>query len=287
MPTFSGRNGEFYSVVNEAIADILEHGFDSQARLNKWLELIAAAARMSLIPQQQLVATLKDTLTQAFNRTLTDAKLAKVHEGVSRFSIANIKPELRAELDRRILSSANLITLNREASIARTLQRFAGWASSVPAGGTEVAKRAEVKKTVRKGIAALPFEERRVITDQGHKLAASINDLIAADGGAIAGQWHHIKSFPGYDPRPDHVARDGKFYLLRNSWAHKAGLVKPVNGFTDEITQPAEEVYCSCSYRFRYALQDLPPEMLTAKGKRALADAKDKLRRSEYHVAHV
>jgi hypothetical protein len=283
MPTFRGRTGEFYSVVNEAIADFLEHGFDSQARLDKWLDLIARAARMALIPQAQLVKVLQDTLGQAYQRTVSDARLMKVHEGISRFTIAQVKPELRAELQRRILASANLITLNRDASIARTLQRFAGWASSVPPGGTAVADRRAIKKTVRKGIAGLPFEERRVIIDQSMKLVAAVNDIIATDGGAIAGQWHHIRSFPGYTPRPEHVARDGKYFLLRGSWAHKDGLVKPdrSNGFIDDVERVGELPYCSCSMRFVYALQDLPREMLTSKGKESLLEAKSKLRRLE------
>ena len=282
MPTFRGRTGEFYSVVNEAIADFLEHGFDSQARLDKWLDLIARAARMALIPQAQLVKVLQDTLGQAYQRTVSDARLMKVHEGISRFTIAQVKPELRAELQRRILASANLITLNRDASIARTLQRFAGWASSVPPGGTAVADRRAIKKTVRKGIAGLPLEERRCLTDQSMKLVAAVNDIIATDGGAIAGQWHHVaEGPPAYDSRPAHVARNGKFYVLRGSWAHKKGLIKSVNGFTDDITLPAEEISCRCSYRFFYDLASLSRDMLTARGKESLLEAKSKLRRLE------
>lgn len=276
----AARTAEFYKVVNDAISDLLEHGFDSQQRLDTWLSRIHQAARQALVPESVLQRSLNDALAQIYQRTLKNGRALKVHPGVSQFTLERVKPKLRAELDRRILSSANLIKLNREASIARTLQRFAGWATSIPAGGTDVAKRKEVKESVRKGIAALPFEERRVIIDQGMKLAAAINDIIAVDGGAIAGEWRHVaEGPPAYQSRPDHVARNGKIYLIRDSWAQKDGLVKPGKpGYTDQITQPSEEVFCRCSYRYIYALRDLPEDMLTAKGKLALKTAQAKLR---------
>jgi hypothetical protein len=42
-------------------------------------------------------------------------------------------------------------------------------------------------------------------------------------------------------------------------------------GYTDEITQPAEEVYCRCYYEYIYNLDALPAVMLTKKGQAALA----------------
>ena len=65
-------------------------------------------------------------------------------------------------------------------------------------------------------------------------------------------------------------------YLIRDSWAHKKGLVKPgPQGFTDDITAPGEEIFCSCSYVYLYSLSQLPPSMITAKGREALKGAKD------------
>jgi hypothetical protein len=41
--------------------------------------------------------------------------------------------------------------------------------------------------------------------------------------------------------------------------------------YTDEIEMVGEFVYCSCSYQYVYALRDLPPDMVTAKGRETLA----------------
>jgi hypothetical protein len=46
--------------------------------------------------------------------------------------------------------------------------------------------------------------------------------------------------------------------------------VKAVHGFTDDITAPAQEPFCRCYYRWLFNLRDLPDEMLTQAGRRAL-----------------
>jgi hypothetical protein len=263
----------FSSVLNAAIEDVLRFGFDSKVRLDQWLTRLAAVIPEALASEATLSKDLKSSLRRVFARAMSKANLTKKHAGVGAFTIAQVKPKLRAELDRRILASADLIKLNRHSAILSTLQRLAGWISSVPPGGSDVQTRADVKKQVRRGIAGLPFQERRVIIDQGLKLNAAINDIIAVDGGAIAAIWRHVKrSDAAYDARPEHVARDGDVFLLRGSWADLKGLVK--GAYTDSIEQPAELVYCSCWYEFIYSLDEVPTEMLTAKGKQAYLEAR-------------
>jgi hypothetical protein len=147
------------------------------------------------------------------------------------------------------------------------LRRFAGWATSIPLGGTRVTQRAEANRQMRKAFTSLPFVERRVIVDQGHKLTASIHDIVATDGGAIAGIWHSHWREIGYDYREDHKGRDRLVYVIRNNWAMKRGLMRLAGReYIDQITQPAEEVYCRCYYEYLYTLRDLPDDMLTTKG---------------------
>jgi hypothetical protein len=271
---------QFYQVVSEAINDLIEHGFDSQERLDEWLRRLEMAAHALLVPRSVLENALRDGLQRVFARTTTTANLLKVHQGISQYTLEMIKPKLRAELDRRILASASLIKLNREASVQRTLQRFAGWATSIPIGGTDVAQRQEVKETVRRGIAALPFEERRVVIDQGHKLSAAINEIVSRDGGAIAGRWRHVMEGGGYQARPEHVARNNHIYVLRDNWAMQQGLMKLAGRqYYDEITAAGQEVYCRCTVVWMHALRDLPPEMLTTKGRDELARVREQIAR--------
>lgn len=275
----AGRKRDlFYQVLGEAVDDLMAFGFDSQERLNNWVRKLEEAARATLVPISVLDRSIRDMLMRVYQRTVQNDRLLKRHEGISEYTLASIKPKLRGELDRRILASAELIRLNRDASIQRTLQRFAGWATSIPVGGTDVAERAEVKQNVRRGIAGLPFEERRVIIDQGHKLAAAVDDIVARDGGAIAAIWHHVNEGGGYQARPEHVKRDGTIFVIRDNWALQKHLMKLAgHQYTDQLTQPGEEVFCRCWYEYIYNLRDLPAEMITAKGREELELARRRI----------
>lgn len=258
----------FYQVLTDAIADLAEHGFDSQQRLDEWMRRLEIAARASLVPREVLERSLREALTRVYERTVGNANLLKVHRGISQYTLEMIKPRLRGELDRRILASTSLIKLNRETAVQQTLQRFAGWATSIPIGGSDVVSRAEERAHVRRGLAGLSFVERRCIVDQGHKLSAAINEIVATDGGAIAARWRHVLEGGGYQARKVHVDRNNHIFLIRDSWAMNAGLVKLAgHQYTDQVEQPGQLVSCRCTWVFVYNLRDLPPEMLTNKGR--------------------
>lgn len=261
----------FDEVVTEAVNDIAEHGYTSQERIDFWLGEIARAARESAVPNAALTDALDRALRAIYQKLVERGGLIKRHPGVSRFTVERLRPQLQNELRRRIAASANLISLNREQSIAKTMQRFSGWATSVPAGGSDVVSRAKVKTDVKKALRQLPFEERRVLIDQGHKFTAALNSVVAADSGAIALIWHSHFRQPGYNYRPDHKERDGLVYALRDAWAQQRGFMKvgPA-GYYDQITAVAEEPFCRCYATYVYDLRDLPDDMLTVKGRAEL-----------------
>jgi hypothetical protein len=267
------KKDTYLDVLTEAINDMITNGFDSIERVSYWTERLRKAANQSAKPSAKMEQMLREMLASTYKTLLSSGKLQTFHLGLpERFTLDMLKPELRAELDRRIYASASLIKRNRAEAIEKTLARFQGWSTSIPAGGAAQARRQKIKKDIRKSMTGLPFEERRVLIDQGHKLTASLNDIIANDGGAIAGEWHSRWRQANYNYRVDHKDRDKCVYLIRDSWAHKAGLVKPnKNGYTDEITQPAEEPFCRCSYHYLYAISSLPADMLTKKGQSELA----------------
>lgn len=257
----------FYETITAAVRDLAEHGFDSIARVEMWAQRIREAAARSLTPQHVLDAALRAHLGAVYRRMVEQGGTLKVHPGVSRFTVEKLKPALRAELERRMMASANLIRLNRAEMIDRTVQRFSGWASSVPPGGSHAVDKREEGAHIRKALAQLPFSERRVMIDQGHKMVATINELIAQDGGAIAVKWRSHWQQSGYNYREDHRERDGKYYAIRGNWALAKGLMKAgPDGYYDEITKVAQEPYCRCWAVWAYNLRDLPDNMVTPKG---------------------
>ena len=262
----------FYECLTAAINDFMRYGFDSQKRLETWVKKLRESAVKSLITEKQMQKEVERALHTAFTRLVTKGGL--VNKDVSKFTIDKLKPKMRAELDRRIMASANLIQFNREETISNTLRRFAGWATSIPIGGTEAVDKVAEKKAIRKDLAMMPFTDRRVIIDQTHKLIANINDIVAVDAGAIAAKWHSNWKQANYDYREDHKERDELVYLIKGSWAIEKGYIKPINGYTDSVTTPGEEVYCRCRYQYIYHVGKLPEEMLTSKGKEALQSQK-------------
>jgi hypothetical protein len=192
-----------------------------------------------------------------------------------RFTLERLKPFARAELDKRIQASAGLIKINREQAIDKTLQRFSGWATSIPDQGSRVVDKPEVKEHIAKPIQQVKYEARRVSIDQGAKLVAAVNEVVATQGGVIAYRWRSHWKRAGYDYREDHKERDQQIYLIRDSWAKQDGLVKAGSaGYYDEITAAAQEPFCQCYVVALYALRELPEEMLTERGKKLLDETR-------------
>lgn len=275
------RGKSYSDVLSAALDDMIEHGYDSAERLAYWQRKIREAAEASLASPRRMEEMLRDVLKATYDRMLKSGRIAEYHQGISRFTLQKVDPLLRDELTRRIMASADLIKLNRTKAVEHTLQRFAGWGSSLPAGGTKQADKRAEKAKLRKPLARLRFEERRVLTDQGHKLVSSLNNIVAESGGAIAVVWRSHWRQAGYDFRELHKERDGVVYGIRGAWVYEKGLAKkPDAGWYDEITAFAEEPFCRCFGRYVYSLGDLAklaPGALTRKGEESLAEARKKI----------
>ena len=264
------KRASLVATLREAVADFIKFGYDNQERLDYWTRRLRETIDGALMPERELRAKLTRELSDVFDRTTKRERLFRKHKGLSEFTLQNLKPSLRKELDKRILASADLIRLNRQASIQRTLQRFSGWATSISTGGSNVATFKRLDPKLKRAFASLPFEERRVIIDQGHKLVSSVNQIVAEDGGAIAGVWNSHYHQAGYNYRQDHKEFDQASHkrplVVRNNWAIRDGLMKDKGPFTDQIVQTGEEPFCRCFYTYLYSLRDIPTDMLTKAG---------------------
>ena len=214
-------------LIKQAI-EILKSGIENEAKMNEALAIID-----KIMPQ--LMPSNKE-----------------IGIKINRFTKERLSREMQIELDRRIISSVELIKLGGEAAKIDIKRRIIGWASA----GAD--KDAGIEKDVRDIIKELPFEQRRCIIDQGHKLVGNIANIKAVGEGAIALKWHSQFKRAGYNYRPEHKQRDGKIYLIRGSWADKDGLVR--GDYYDTITAVNEEPYCSCYAEYIFKLDKLPKE---------------------------
>lgn len=269
----------FNETITAAVKAVSEQGYQSQEQIDFWADQIRRAAERSLRGEDEIERMVRDAMAAVFRKQVDLGGVLRRNPGVTAYTLERIKPELHAELSRRVAASIDLIKINRPQAIAKTQQRFRSWATSVPPGGSETVEKVEQKKDLRKALAQLPFEERRVVIDQSAKLFNAINTTVAVNGNAIGAIWHSHKFQHGYNGRPTHNARDGKFFLVRDSWAQEAGFVKPgPNGYTDSIEQPAEWPFCKCTWEFVFSLRSVPDMCMTEKGRETLRAAREKVR---------
>lgn len=271
----------FTRTVREAVKFFLRNGYTSRQELEQWQAIIRQAAESET--DDDYMSMVSDRLRKAYDLQVSKAGALERHKGLSRFTLNYMEPKLRSELDRRILASADLIKLNRTAAINKTVQRFSGWATSIPVqdyvgGGLSASSRSGIvanAQHIQKSAEQVDYEARRVMIDQSHKLIANIDNIIATGNNAIAAEWHSHWRQPGYDFREDHKERDKLIYLIRGNWAQKNGYVKAgPAGYLDEITQPGEEVFCRCYVTYLYNLRSIPEDMLTQKGRKFLGSMK-------------
>ena len=269
------RPKSFYELLTEATEFFASRGYTSANDLERWVKLLKDSAGRTLRRQAITEQQLRRSLTTTYRRMVVGGSILRNHTGVGKFTIQKLTPLMRKDLQQRIFASANLIKLNREEALSSTLRRFQGWATSVPKGGSKVVDRQDEKAAIRKPLSHISFAERRVVVDQTHKFAASLSATIATHNDAIAMKWHSNWRRPGYNYREDHKDRDLKGYAIRGNWALKQGLMKSGDpGYTDEITAPAEEIFCSCTGTYIYSLDSLPDDMLTEKGREFLASVR-------------
>ncbi len=262
----------FREVLADAIAELARTGYVSPDRVDYWAMALRNAAERDIGSEQVIDQNTARRLGAIYERLADRGKVADYVPGVSRYTIAQIKPQLRAELDRRIIASADLIKLNRREAIETTLSRFRGWSTSIPPGGDGAIDKRATKTDIAKSVAHQSYRRRLVLNDQGHKLIANIADIVATDAGAIAGTWHdHGEHDKNYDARKQHMAWAKKTFLIRGSWADKMGLVQPVHGYTDEIDRPGQPVNCRCWLEYVTSPRALSDQFLTAKGQEFVA----------------
>lgn len=256
---------DFYRILAKALEEFRRTGYDSRDRLNYWLGRLRVAAMNVLPSYDHLRRVIQARLGKKFKDATSVTALKRQHPALTQYTIQRMGPKLAPILERRILASVDLIKLHREQSIEKVLQRFSGLVTSIPPGGTRHTD--DDKKAIGKSLRQMTFEERRVVIDQGHKLVANVQQVIAEDNNAIGFVWRHVHQ-AGYDARPEHEVRDGQFFAIRGNWAIEAGLMKRgPNPYADEIDMPSTAVFCRCWAVWIYNIRDLPDDCLTEKGR--------------------
>lgn len=162
-----------YEVLTDAVNYYVNHGWDSEKSLLEWCRKLRVAAQRET-PDDTVA---RKHLTAIYSRLVIDGGALRDQppDGPKKITVEKLKPEFRKELDRRIFASANLIKLNREQAIEKTIQRFQGWVTSIPPDGVSEIDRREVKSGFQKSVKDMDFISRRVAIDQGISWQATLS----------------------------------------------------------------------------------------------------------------
>lgn len=252
-----------------AIRHFAQHGYLNPAEVEEWSHRIQQAADdpAALAAEGERVRRM---LEGSFKRAFGKGSIRRAHKNIQPWAADRLIPDARAELERRIYAAIDLIRLNKAEATAKTVQRFKGWVTAVPPGGLPDVAVAPIKKDMSKAAREVRWVARRVAVDQTAKMLSNVNDIVATGAGAIAGRWDATFEI-ARQHRPEHAKRHNLIYVIRDGWADRDGLIKHPHGYVDEHDMPAWLINCRCDYEYLYELDDLPAEMLTPKGREALA----------------
>jgi hypothetical protein len=108
---------------------------ESYTKVEKYLRSVYISAnRMSLKQYQRQKDKALEDMRETYDEEgeLTDDQETALQHIVPVYTKRQLSFEAQELLDLKIRESVNLIKLNREQSINRTLQRFQGWATALP-----------------------------------------------------------------------------------------------------------------------------------------------------------
>jgi hypothetical protein len=259
----------FTTLLRKAVGYFAKRGFTTIADVANWRVQLAAAAE-SHLSTEKAQARVERGLTGAFHRWMGRGRVSLPQRGVAKFTLDMLEPKLKDELQNRMFAAREAVDGAHRLALERIHNRFMGFAT---AGAQPQAAR-EATKDIGKAARDAKYYERLTAINETARLMSALDEIAAADTGSIGGFWDatpeikrkHRLEHGGKD---GHGGRHGKFYARRGSWADREGLVRHPNGYIDEHDMPRVLINCQCEYKYVYDLADIPPELLTAKGRRA------------------
>lgn len=250
-------------IIKRAFIDIKANGIKADT-IAYWLRLYRQAASGKAFIHTP-ASVIEPQLRAIFKREVTSGNIIKRHGGIAPLTLKAVQPKFRQLLEDRIKSNIQLIKLERPNSIDVSTARFSRWMLD---GLQMDVTLPEAYKSIQRPITdQLAYEHRRRAIDQGTKMLAAIDEVLAVQGGAIVAVWHSHPPTAYYQARPEHWALNKKAFVIKGGWAYQKGLLKKGdNGFMEDLpSQPAHEIYCSCYYEHLYTIAEVKrkyPELI-------------------------
>ena len=200
----------FQKLLREAAKHFTTSGYTSQSDINHWRVRLLTAAEQHLDPEGAR-ETIRRTLGKAFFKAIGEGRVAKRHGSVHKFTIDRLEPKLKDELERRMYAAQELLDGDKRATLERIHNRFLGLATAGANPGEAQAAASAIGKAARDSRA----QERMVAVDQTKKMVATLDEIIAKDGGF---NWRLLGCDLGHRPQAPARTRRAPRSLLCAPW---------------------------------------------------------------------
>lgn len=282
-------------ILFEFAESLAEKGRLTTASAKQLDRLLATYRNVTEEELRKLIDSLGPELRQAYKKEYykyVNGGYKTTHPHIQGYKIAELKPAYRKAVQNSVDNSLALIKTQNAEFMAQMQARFRNWAT-IPSSDIrgESANPDRMKAYLKNEVLQLPEVKKSItahqhfiIVDQTRKLISNMDAITAKEGRAIGFIWHNRRDgrvvgrpggmYPeGNEKHGDHWDREGKFYLIKDSWAVSRNLLKPVGdvGYDTELTDglPGIPVGCRCWAEYIYAIELIPEkyrDCITEKG---------------------
>lgn len=282
-------------ILFEFAESLAEKGRLSTASAKQLDRLLATYRNVTEEELRSLIDSLGPELRREYKKAYykyVNGGYKTAHPHIQGYKIAELKPDYRKAVQNSVDNSLALIKTQNAEFMAQMQARFRNWAtipSSEIRGDSanpdrmkaylknEVLQLPEVKKSIT-------AHQHFIIVDQTRKLISNMDAITAKEGRAIGLIWHNrrdgrVVGRPGgMYPEPtekhgDHWDREGKLYLIKDSWAVLRNLLKKSGDvlYDTDLSdgKPGIPIGCRCWAEYIYAIELIPEkyrDCITEKG---------------------
>lgn len=286
-------NGE--QILFEFAESLAEKGKMTTATAKQLDRLMATYRNVTEEELRSLINTLEPDLRREYKKnyyTYINGGYKKTHPGIQAYRISDLKPAYRKAVQNSVDNSLALIKTQNAEFMAQMQARFRNWAT-IPSAEMrgDSANPDKIKAYLKNDVLKLPdvkkdmtAHQHFIVVDQTRKLLANMDEITAKQGGAIGFIWHNRRDgrvvgrpggmYPDATAKHgDHWDREGKLYLIKDSWAISRKMLKKVKGIEYDTDlndgKPGIPIGCRCYAEYIYAIELIPEkyrDCITEKG---------------------